>query len=97
VRQGMLTVVAVDTTGDLRYSKVYLSVLGAHNAKELLRGLQSASGYLRRELGQALSARYTPELIFKLDDSIEHGAHISKVLQSFEEKSDETNDTSDSR
>lgn len=80
VQQGIISITAVDTTGDLRYSKIYLSVLGLENEKEFLKGLRSASGYLRRELGGALSLRYTPELIFQLDKSIEHGSNISKII-----------------
>jgi ribosome-binding factor A len=73
VNQGMLSVTAVETTGDLRYSKVYLSVMGLESEKDLMKGLKSASGYLRRELGNSLQLRYTPELIFQLDKSIERG------------------------
>jgi ribosome-binding factor A len=92
VSQGMMSVTAVETTGDLRYSKVYLSVLGLENEKELMKGLKSASGYLRRELGSALSLRYTPELIFELDKSIERGAHISRILDGLDAEADERND-----
>ena len=80
VNQGMLSITRTDTTGDLRYCKVYLSVYGLENEKELKKGLKSASGWLRRELGSKLSLRYTPELIFELDDSIEHGAHINRIM-----------------
>ena len=78
--QGMISITAVETTSDLRYTKVYLSVLGLTSEKEFMKGLKSASGYLRRELGGALSLRYTPEIIFELDKSIEHGAHIKAIL-----------------
>ena len=78
---GMLSVTQVDTTGDLRYCKVYVSVLGEVNEKEFKKGLKSAAPWLRRELGNALSLRYTPELMFELDRSIEHGAHISALLE----------------
>jgi len=81
VQQGMLSIVAVETTPDLKFCKVHLSVLGLEDEKGMQKGLQSASGFLRRALGQALSLRHTPELIFKLDKSIQHGAHISKLLQ----------------
>ena len=85
VQQGdLLSVVRVDTTGDLRYCKVYLSVLGEVNEKEFKKGLKSCSGWLRRELGSSLSLRYTPELVFELDHSIEHGAHINQVIQSLD-------------
>ncbi len=89
VQQGMISVTAVDTTGDLRYSKIYLSVMGLQSEKEFMKGLKSASGWLRRKLGSALSLRYTPELIFRLDRSIEHGAHISKILNELDIPGDE--------
>jgi ribosome-binding factor A len=84
INQGMLSITAVDTTADLRFSKIYLSVMGLTSEKELMKGLKSASGYLRRELGSALQLRYTPELTFHLDKSIEHGANISKILNGLE-------------
>ncbi len=82
VQQGdLLSVVRTETTGDLRYCKVYLSVLGEINEKEFKKGLRSCSGWLRHELGSALSLRYTPELQFELDRSIEHGAHINELIR----------------
>lgn len=81
VHQGLVTIVNVDTSGDLRWCKVFLSVMGLENEKEFKRGIKSASGWLRREIGNALSLRYTPELVFILDDSIAHGAHISAVIE----------------
>lgn len=92
VQQGMISVTRVDTTGDLRYSKVWLSVLGLRDEKEFKKGLKSASGWLRRELGSSLSLRYTPELVFELDHSIEYGAHISEVISSLDIKHDEDED-----
>ena len=80
VNQGMISVTAVDTAGDLRHAKVFLSVYGLHSEKELMKGLKSAAGFLRHELGQSLSLRYTPELQFELDNSIERGARISTIL-----------------
>ena len=80
VQQGMLSVTRVETTGDLRYAKVWISVYGLQDEKEFRRGLKSASGWLRRELAKSLSLRYTPELVFELDHSIEYGAHISSLL-----------------
>ena len=78
---GMISVTAVETTADLRYAKVYVSMLDKSSAKEVVRGLKSAAGYLRRELGRALSLRYTPELVFVEDDSIDKGAHILEMLR----------------
>ena len=81
VSSGMVSVIRVDTTGDLRYARVYVSALDKSREKEVLKGLKSASGFLRRELGRALQLRYTPELQFIADDSIQHGAHILEVLR----------------
>ncbi len=78
---GMISITTVDTTPDLRYAKVYVSMLDKSDAKEVIKGLKSASGYLRRELGRALSLRYTPELTFVADDSIDKGAHILELLR----------------
>ena len=81
VSSGMVSVTRVDTTGDLRYARVYVSALDKSQEKEILKGLKSASGFLRRELGRALQLRYTPELQFIADDSIQYGAHILEVLR----------------
>ena len=89
VQQGMISVTRVETTGDLRYSKVWLSVMGMKDEKEFKKGLKSASGWLRRELGNKLSLRYTPELVFEIDHSIEYGAHISQVISALDIKHDE--------
>ena len=88
VQQGMISVTRVETTGDLRYSKIWLSVMGLKSEKEFKRGLKSASGWLRRELGASLNLRYTPELVFELDHSIEYGAHINEVINSLDIKHD---------
>jgi len=84
VQQGMISVTRVETTGDLRYSKIWLSVLELKDEKEFRRGLRSASGYLRKELGNSMKLRYTPELVFEIDHSIEYGAHINEVINSLE-------------
>lgn len=81
---GMVSVTRVDTTGDLRYAKIYVSVLDKSQEKAVLKGLKSAGGFLRRELGSALGLRYTPELIFEADDSIAYGAHILEVMHDVE-------------
>lgn len=84
VQQGMISVTRVDTTGDLRYSKIWLSVMGMKDEKEFRKGLKSASGWLRHELGSSLNLRYTPELVFEVDHSIEYGAHISQVISTLD-------------
>ena len=78
---GMVSITRVDTTTDLRYCRVFVSVLDKTQEKDVIRGLKSAAGYLRRELGMAMSLRYTPELQFTADDSIEYGAHILEMLR----------------
>ena len=78
---GMVSITRVDTTGDLRYSKIYVSVLDKNQEKDVLKGLKSASGFLRRELGSRVDLRYTPVLQFIADDSIEYGVHISHLLR----------------
>ena len=78
---GMVSITRVDTTGDLRYARVYISVLDKTQEKDVLKGLKSASGFLRRELGRTLNLRNTPELTFVRDDSIDQGAHILDMLR----------------
>ena len=80
VSGSMLTITHVDTTTDLRYARVYVTALDRTGEKDLMKGLKSASGFLRRELGHRLDLRYTPELQFIADDSIAHGAHILDML-----------------
>ena len=78
---GMISVTGVETTSDLRYAKVHVSMLDKSSAAQVVKGLKSAAGYLRRELGRALQLRYTPELSFVQDDSIVKGAHILELLR----------------
>ena len=78
---GMISVMAVDTTTDLRYAKVFISILDKSDEQQVMRGLKSAAGWLRRELGHRLQLRYTPELSFVLDESIDKGAHILAMLR----------------
>ena len=81
VQGGMVTITHVDTTSDLRWCRVFVSVLDKAQEKDVVKGLKSAAGYLRRELGAAIKLRYTPELQFVADDSIEYGAHILEMLR----------------
>lgn len=78
---GMISVTAVDVTPDLKFAKVYISVLDKEDSGQVLKGLKSAAGYLRRELGRALNLRHTPELTFFRDDSMAKGAHILEMLR----------------
>lgn len=89
VQDTMISVTRVETTPDLRYAKVFVSFLQEDRAKDALKGLKSASGYLRRELGSALQLRYTPELQWTEDDSIIYGAKMLKLINSLEVKHDD--------
>ena len=80
----MISITRVETTPDLRYAKVYASFLDESKANDALKGLKSASGYLRRELGSALNLRYTPEIQWALDDSITYGAKMLKLINSLD-------------
>ena len=93
VNQGSLvSITRCETTGDLRYCKVYISFLGEVNEKEFKKGVKSASPWLRRELGAALNLRYTPELVFELDRSIEYGAHINSIIEGLNISSEDENE-----
>jgi len=92
VNQGMISITAVDTSGDLSQAKVYLSVYDLKSKKDFLKGLKSASGHLRYELGRALSLRHTPQLQFELDESIERGANIASILNELDIPPDEDTD-----
>jgi len=81
LQSGLVTITHVDTTSDLRFAKIFVSALDKSQEQEMMRGLKSASGYLRRELGASLNLRYTPELQFVADDSIQQGAHILEMLR----------------
>ena len=92
---GMVSVTAVEATNDLRYAKIFISVLDKSDVNQVLKGLKSAAGYLRRELSHALNLRYTPELIFERDDSIDKGAKMYALLNSLNIEKDDPNEASD--
>lgn len=99
VSKTMLSVVRVEVTSDLSYATVYISSMnGMDSAVQAVKGLQSAAGYMRRELGAALRLRHVPELRFVADDSIAYSAAISQTLRSLHldkqpSESDEREDT----
>ena len=93
VQNTMISITHVETTPDLRYAKVYVSFLQEDKAADAMKGLKSAGGYLRRELGNALKLRYTPELVWALDDSITYGAKMLELINSLEVSSDGESDS----
>ena len=92
VAETMISITRVETTPDLRYTKVYVSFLQEDRVKEAMKGLQSAGGYLRRQLGSNLNLRYAPQIVWALDDSITYGAKMLKLINSLEVKQDEETD-----
>lgn len=89
-RIGFTTVTGVEVTNDFSQAKVYLSVLGNDEQKEsTLKALDQASGYIRSELGRRIRLRYTPELTFKFDNSIEYGSKIERMLKKLNDKEDQ--------
>jgi ribosome-binding factor A len=87
----MISITKVETTPDLRYAKVYVSFLEENKASDAMKGLKSAGGWLRLEVGNDLKLRYTPELVWALDDSITYGAKLLSLINSLEVKSDDEN------
>ncbi len=88
---GLISVIKVKVTNDLKFAKVYVSILNAKDVKQTLAALKSASGFLRSELAKSVNLRNTPELIFELDDSIEYGAKIDSILKEILPKKEEEN------
>jgi ribosome-binding factor A len=81
VKDRFISVLRAEVTSDLKYAKIYISVFGEGDNKQLLKGLESSSGFLRRELGTALQLRAMPELRFIIDDSIEQGARMTEMMK----------------
>ena len=89
VSSAFLSIVRVEVTNDLSYCTVHVSAIeGLDRAKEAVKGLKSALGFVRRELGHRLKLRHVPELIFTATDSIEYSANISRILSSLDIQSD---------
>ncbi|SHH99965.1 30S ribosome-binding factor RbfA [Sporanaerobacter acetigenes] len=83
----MTSVTHVEVTRDLRYAKIYVSVLGEEiEKKSTLEGLENSKGFIRKEIGDRIDLRYVPEPIFHVDDSIEHSIYISKLIEKVNEE-----------
>ena len=93
VQDTMISITHVETTPDLRYAKVYVSFLQEEKAQDAMKGLKSAGGWLRRQLSSALQLRYTPELVWALDDSITYGAKMLELINSLEVSKDGDSDS----
>lgn len=78
---GMISVTRVKITPDFKYAKVYVSILNSKNIDKTMEGLKESSGFMRSELAKTINLRITPELVFELDDSLEYGERIDRVLK----------------
>ncbi|WP_028829906.1 30S ribosome-binding factor RbfA [Proteocatella sphenisci] len=86
--RSLISVTGVEVVRDLRYAYVYISVLGKDQGS-VMQGLKRSAGFVRREVGKQIDIRYIPEIIFKVDDSIERGAHMSKIINDLNKESDD--------
>ena len=85
----LISVTKVKVTNDLKYAKVYVSILNSKNLKETMEGLKKSSGFIRSELARKINLRNTPEILFELDDSLEYGAKIDSILKEIMPKKEE--------
>ena len=92
-RIGFVTITKVTVSEDFRLAKVYFSVAGTLEERERsMKGLESAKGYVRKELGQRIRLRYTPEIMFQFDPSIEYAIHMEELIQSIHQKKEANGD-----
>ncbi|MFP4197968.1 MAG: 30S ribosome-binding factor RbfA [Halanaerobium sp.] len=95
-RIGFVSVTDVEVSGDLRHAKVFISVYGSEKEKEeTLEGLQQAQGFVRKLVGERVKIHHTPEIIFRYDDSIENGVHISEIIKDLKESGEIKESNSD--
>lgn len=92
---GLISVTKVKVTPDLKYAKVFVSILNSKNIKETMEGLKKSSGFIRSELAKRINLRNTPELIFEIDDSMEYGAKIDSILKEILPKETKMSEQSD--
>lgn len=81
---GVISITSVNTTKDLRYAKIYVSIFGTKYTHQTFNELKKSSGYIRKQLASMLKARNIPDLVFELDDSMEYGSHMDEVLKKLE-------------
>ena len=83
---GLISVTKVKTSPDLKNAKVYISILGSKSKKNTMDGIKDASGFIRTELARRVNLRYTPELVFELDETMEYGAKIDSIIKKLNNK-----------
>ena len=91
---GLISVTKVKITPDLKYAKVYVSILNAKNNEKTLQGLKDSSGFIRTQIAKTVNLRITPQLVFEFDDSIEYGMKIDEIIKNLNinEKQDKSED-----
>lgn len=85
---GIISVTKVKTSPDLKHARVYISLIGSKSKKNTLEGIKNASGFIRCEIAKRINLRYTPELVFEVDDSMEYGDKIERILKEIIPKDD---------
>lgn len=93
---GVISITSVNTTKDLRYAKIYVSIFGTKYTHQTFNELKKSSGYIRKCLASMLKARNIPDLVFELDDSMEYGSHMDEVLKKLELEDENLQTVSDS-
>jgi len=93
VSSALISIISANVSADLKFAKVYYSVLGEHDEKEVAAGLKSAAPYFRSRIAEALNLRLTPDITFVRDEGIRHGAEISAILKELEDKRKERTDS----
>ena len=89
-RIGFCTIIRVDVSDDLRYAKAHVSILGSESQqKSTLKGLKSATGFIRKEIGRRIALRHTPEIAFTLDESVAHSIRIAQLLAEGQQEEDQ--------
>lgn len=94
---GMISVTRVKVTPDLKYAKVYVSLLNSKSVEKTMQGLRESAGFMRSQVAKIVNLRVTPELVFEYDDSIEHGEKIDNILKQISEQDKELKTKLDSK
>ncbi len=81
LKKGLISVTSVETSSDLKYARVYVSMINVGNKKEALKALKKSSGFIRTEIAKKVNLKNTPELVFEFDESIEYGDRIDNILK----------------
>ena len=94
---GMISVTRVKVTPDLKYAKVYVSLLNSKSVEKTMQGLKESAGFMRSQVAKIVNLRVTPELVFEYDDSIEHGEKIDNILKQISKQDQELKEKLDSK